>query len=85
MRRVFAHVRERDLMRAPGAFGLMSIDLFGPVQPLGERSTIIGQRGRSALPLLRAAFWRVRISRMAASSVAAMVWCIVSGSSPSTK
>ena len=32
---------------------------FGHVQPLGERRIIIGQRGRSTLPLplARAAFW----------------------------
>ena len=33
---------------------LWPLTSFGPVQPLGLRSTIIGQRGRSALPLARA-------------------------------
>jgi hypothetical protein len=39
---------------------------------LGERSTIIGQRGRSAFPRARASFWMERISPIARSSVAAM-------------
>ena len=41
------HVRNRNLMRAPGAFDRKAIDNFGPVQPLGVQNTIIGQRGRS--------------------------------------
>jgi hypothetical protein len=39
---------------------------------LGERSTIIGQRGRSALALLLAVCWMARISATVSSSVAAM-------------
>ena len=58
---------------------------LGPVQPLGERSTIIGQRGRSALPESRAFFWIARISATMVSSVAAIFWCISAGSAPSTK
>jgi len=58
---------------------------LGPVQPLGERSTIIGQRGRSSLPPARAFFWMALISPSAASSVAAIFWCICAGSEPSTK
>jgi hypothetical protein len=58
---------------------------FGAVQPLGVRSTIIGQLGSVALPLWRASDWMRRISAMAVSSVAAICWCMVSGSSPSTK
>jgi hypothetical protein len=52
---------------------------------LGVRSTIIGQLGSVALPLWRASDWMRRISPMAVSSVAAIRWCMVSGSSPSTK
>src|ERR1700690_1582621 len=36
---------------------------FGPVQPLGDLSTIIGQRGRVASLLLRALLWICRMSR----------------------
>ena len=57
---------------------------FGPVQPFGARKTIMGQRGRSAFPLSRAFFQMPRISATIASSVAAIFWCIVSGSDPST-
>ena len=32
-------------MRRESAFDRLAIDIFGPVQPLGERRTIIGQRG----------------------------------------
>jgi hypothetical protein len=59
--------------------------VFGPVQPLGERSTIIGQRGRSLPWPLRARDWIVRISATTLSSVAAIFRCIASGSEPSTK
>ena len=31
--------------------------IFGPVQPFGERSTIIGQRGRVVAPFSRASVW----------------------------
>ena len=58
--------------------------LFGPVQPLGVRSTIIGQRGRSVERPSRAARWMAAISSMTVSIVAAMAWCTVRGSSPST-
>ena len=59
---------------------------FGPVQPLGVRRTIIGQRGRSVKPpLARAAAGSSAISSTTSSSVAAISWCIVVGSSPSTK
>ena len=59
--------------------------VFGPVQPLGVRSTIIGQRGRSVAPPSRADFWIRVISSITASIVAASCWWTSSGSSPSTK
>ena len=58
---------------------------LGPVQPLGVRRTIIGQAGRLSSPVVRAWAWMRWISRMAQSRAAAMVWCICSGSLPSTK
>ena len=59
---------------------------FGPVQPFGVRSTIIGQRGRArAPPSARASRWIAAISSSTASSVAASGWCIGAGSSPSTR
>ena len=45
---------------------------FGPVQPFGELSTIIGQRGRARLPLARASCWIGLICSTASSSAAAM-------------
>jgi hypothetical protein len=53
---------------------------FGPVQPFGVTSTIIGQRGRSPAPpaLIRA------ISSKTSSKAAAMRSCIARGSDPST-
>ena len=59
--------------------------IFGPVQPLGVRRTIIGHRGRSVTPPSRAAIWIAWISSITASRVAASSWCTVAGSSPSTK
>ena len=57
----------------------------GAVQPFGVRRTIIGQRGRNGVPLLRACFWTARMSATHLSIVAAIAWCIDSGSDPSTK
>ena len=45
---------------------------LGPVQPLGLRNTIIGQRGRSVLPPSRASRWMRLISEMTWSKVAAI-------------
>src|ERR1035438_2880680 len=45
----------------------------------------MGQRGRAESFLLRALLWISRMFSMALSKVVAMSWCIVSGSSPSTK
>ena len=64
--------------------GLPSTSL-GPVQPLGLRRTIMGHWGRWRNPPERHSSWMVRMSRSASSSVAAMSWCMVSGTSPSTK
>ena len=58
---------------------------FGPVQPLGDFKTIIGQRGRVRSPDARAFRWISRICSTAVSSVVAMAWCISCGSWPSTK
>jgi hypothetical protein len=58
---------------------------FGPVQPFGERKMIMGQLGRFLKPFARASRWMRRMSAVTVSSVAAMSWCILSGSSPSTK
>ena len=57
---------------------------FGPVQPLGESSTIIGQRGRAVLPLARASRWKALICSTAVSSAAAIAACIGAGSWPAT-
>jgi arylsulfatase A-like enzyme len=56
-----------------------------PVQPFGERNIIMGQLGRFLKPFARASPWIRRMSPTTASSVAAMSWCILAGSSPSTK
>ena len=60
-------------------------ELFGPVQPLGLRRTIIGQGWRSWKPCVRASRWISRMRSTTRSSVAAISWCISGGSSPSTK
>ena len=58
----------------------------GLVQPLGVRRTIIGHCGRSGVPLAAGlAPAAARISATHVSIVAAIAWCIVSGSDPSTK
>ena len=58
--------------------------MSGPVQPFGERKMIIGQRGRTVVPLRRASDWMRLISSMAWLSVAAIAWCMLIGSEPST-
>ena len=55
VRRVVAHLGQRHLVRAPGALDGAPSTTFGPVQPFGVRSTIIGQTGRRGSPPLRAA------------------------------
>ena len=77
--------QDRHLVRSERALDLQAVDDFRPVQPLGDRRTIIGQRGRVASFLSRALFWIFRISSMAVSKVVAISSCIFSGSSPSTK
>ena len=59
---------------------------LGPVQPFGERSTIIGQGRRAAVffRLPRASCWMSRISSRQWSRVAANAWCISAGSEPET-
>ena len=57
----------------------------GAVQPFGARSTIIGHLGRSAFPVRRASACAPRIASTQRSSVAAIAWCIESGSEPSTR
>src|SRR6185312_14414500 len=58
---------------------------LGPVQPLGERSTIIGHGARRVKPCSRASCWMRSMSARTASMVAAISWCITCGSSPETK
>jgi hypothetical protein len=57
---------------------------FGPVQPLGERSTIIGHARPLCRRLARAALDGADLADHR-SSVAAIAWCISCGISPSTK
>ena len=76
---------DRDLVRAPEPFEVMAVHLAGPVQPFGLRRMIIGQRGRTPCPVRRASSWILRISRTQCSSVAAIAWCMLGGSLPSTK
>ena len=38
--------KQRHLMGPERPLDLLTVDNLGPVQPFGERSTIIGQRGR---------------------------------------
>ncbi len=45
----------------------------------------MGQRGRKARPMRRASSWTLRISRTQCSRVAAIAWCMLGGSLPSTK
>jgi hypothetical protein len=60
--------------------------VFGPVQPFGLRSTIIGHGGGATNgSRARAAFWIARMRDNASSNAAAIAWCIVAGTSPSTK
>ena len=66
-----ATLGERHLVRAPGALDRQAVDRpSGPVQPLGVRSTIIGQRGRSRVAARGA---RVAGSRAISSSTASSV------------
>ncbi len=59
---------------------------LGPVQPFGGAPDDHGPgMGRLSSPVVRAWAWMRWISRMAQSRAAAMVWCICSGSLPSTK
>ena len=58
---------------------------FGQVQPLGERRTIIGQRGRSATPFFARGLLNAPNLVECPSSAAAISWCIFAGSWPSTK
>jgi hypothetical protein len=57
----------------------------GAVHPFGVRRTIMGHRARRATPVLRASCWAARISRTHFSNVAAIAWCMLFGSDPSTK
>ncbi len=58
--------------------------VFGPVQPFGVRSTIMGQRGFPAAPVSRASRWIRAMPVRASSSAAAISRCMTSGSSPDT-
>jgi hypothetical protein len=62
-----------------------AVHLFGPVQPLGERSTIMGQRRRRLKPSARASTWMARMASSEVSSAEAISPCISAGSSPDTK
>src|SRR5439155_24782874 len=75
----------RYLVGAPSTFDRLAIHKFRSVHPLGLRRMIIGQNGRVVDPLERASFWMAWISSIIISRVAAMSWCIDSGSCPSTK
>ena len=84
--RVVVHLAHRHLVRAPVVLAFACRrSPSGQVQPLGERRTIMGQRGRALKPSRRASAWMRWISATTASSVAAISWCIASGSWPSTK
>ena len=56
MLRLRCQFRERHLVRAERSFDLHPSTTFGPVQPLGVRSTIIGQCGALVKPFVRASF-----------------------------
>ena len=58
---------------------------FGPVQPFGVRSTIIGHLGLSVLLFSLASFWIALISSITVSRASAIFLCISIGSLPSTK
>ena len=60
---------------------------FGPVQPFGLRSTIIGQRGRSSRPLgaARLVLDRARCGRTPCRACRPCSRCMSAGSLPSTK
>ena len=58
---------------------------FGPVQPFGVRSTIIGHFGLVRSSFSLAFFWIALISSIAWSKAAAILLCISIGSPPSTK
>ena len=80
-----ARVRERHLVRAPEALDPLAVDLLGPVQPLGERSTIIGHGRRGTAPDdARASPWMSAISSRQRSRVPAKSACIWAGSEPAT-
>jgi len=48
--------QQRNLVRPESAFNLQAIYTLGPVQPFGDLSTIMGQRGRVVSYLLLALF-----------------------------
>ncbi|CAO0833287.1 hypothetical protein SMICM17S_00683 [Streptomyces microflavus] len=82
--RVVPDPGERDLVeRQVPSTGSPSTS-FGPVQPLGVRSTIMGERGRSVAPSSRAARWNAAIRSTAVSIAATIARWTVAGSSPVT-
>ena len=67
------HVQHRNLVGSPEAFDSVAIDLLSARSiPLGVRRIIIGQRGRSGLPVRRASCWMDRICWMQSRRVAAI-------------
>ena len=63
VRRVGGDIRDRDLVRTPVALEVVPAHLPRRGPTFGAAQMIIGQRGRTALPVRRASFWIFRISR----------------------
>ena len=83
---VVAYVGKRHLVRPPRALDLVALDLFrsGPALRRAQhdhRPPRADRISRRRAP----SFCCARISPMASSNVAAILWCIVAGSWPSTK
>ncbi len=76
---------QRHLVGAPEAFDPVAVDLFRAVQPLGERSTIIGQWARAALPLVRRPLDPANLDEALFEALGTIVRCMRAGSSPWTK
>ena len=60
------------LVRPEGALDRQAVDFLRPGRLSGDLRTIIGQRGRMAVSLLRAFLWICLMSSMASSMIAAI-------------
>ena len=83
---VLLHIGQWNLVRPPEALQPVAADFLRRAPAL--RRAQHNHRPAGAcwqLPKLRASCWNFLISEMHCSTVAAIAWCMLSGSEPSTK